>query len=143
MAWGGARSGSGRKPEKSKPAPRSPFAVHDGGAASSTDLREPPEGLAPSLAVYWRKYAPKAIEANTLSPSTVPNFELLCEVHEQKDRILKEVRAGALVGLGLLATYTKQLQSLHKDYKLGAFGKAVDGARPKQAVNPFAKVSGA
>lgn len=82
MPRGGARIGAGRKP-KNKP----DLTVIDGGAAFSgeaSSLLTPPASMPDDQRVFWIEYAPLAIGSRTLTPATVPNFKLLCELEAEK-----------------------------------------------------------
>lgn len=144
MPRGGARPGSGPK-GKSRP-----FEVLDGGALEAGAVSMP-DGMSPEQQACWKLYAPLATERRTLTPSTVPAFQLLCElkvemqaVKETLDRdgrtYIKCVVDGAgnehqeLKAHPLKPDYSKlakQVETLMGRFLLAPFGKPLTIAQPK------------
>jgi len=174
MPRGGARVGAGRKPKKrpaltlvnsrrellphrSTVAATSPDADAkpsdpNGGDSGDDELALPPADLQPAERDVWRVCAPLAIEAQTLTPTTVVGFRELCTVaaitHALADTIHavrtdKEAPARAYGdALKLYTKYAQRLDGLLARFKLTAFGKPVDGAaKPTATVNPWAEVA--
>lgn len=141
MGWGGARVGAGKKPRPK--APKSPFTVFNGAKEITADeCLEPPDDLPPDQQAFWRANAPLAVERQTLTPSTVPTFRLLCELHAKKVLVVKKIDEGELGGLRIFAQLAKQIEGLMARFCLAPFGKPATGEKKKKAVNPFAQVAG-
>jgi len=133
--WGGARIGAGKKPRAK------PFGVVAGHAdADPDDLAVPPSDLSTEQQDFWRSYAPLAIERRTLTPSTIPAFRLLCEVHSKKVMVGAMVDKGALGGLRLFMQLAKQVESLMARFCLAPFGKPATSDKPKPPTNPFSQL---
>lgn len=158
MPRGGARVGSGRKPNPpAAPANvipmRAAAAPPDGGpvppasgevvhpppghpADPIAPLLTPPDDLDEDLAAIWRKFAPSAIEVGTLVEATAPGFRELVELYALKQAIGAHLRKVKQLhskrNEGHLRTYLKLSQRLDVSlgrFKLTAFGKPVDGGR--------------
>jgi len=105
---GGSRLGSGRKPkpfigrsldggidkkrrpdtvEPPKPAPSGPV--------------EPPDGLTSAELDCWRRHAPAAVAAGTLTPATAAEFATLCVIDVFAQRILDEWQVEGLSDRGM------------------------------------------
>ena len=152
---GGARVGSGQKPQR----PR--FPVVDGGASP---LSKAPDDLPAAQQAFWNRWAKHAIEAGTLNERTVAGFELLCELHAEKlamrDTIDRDGRTYVKVvvdGTGtehqelkahpLVAKHlaiTNKVDALMGRFMLTAFGKPSAAPKSKPAgQNVWASVAGA
>jgi hypothetical protein len=151
--WGGARMGSGQKPQKSVPP------VDEAALA----LAEPPDGLRNEYRAFWQAYAPLAIEKRTLTRHTVPSFGLLCEVEHQKRLTLETIEAqgrtfikvtvdGAGVEhqelkahplTGAYGRLAKAAEALMARFGLAPFGKPEQpiGKSKPAAANPWAQVA--
>jgi hypothetical protein len=146
MPRGGARIGAGRKPRQ----PRE-FEVIDGGAAFGAEaeaLLTPPDSLTADEQAFWVSYAPLAIRQRTLTPSTVPNFLLLCELQAEK----KAVRATLDTdGRTYIKAWTDSSGQEHQELKAhplksdyGKLAKDVDRLMARFMLAPFGKpMSGA
>ncbi|OFW37638.1 MAG: hypothetical protein A3J29_06080 [Acidobacteria bacterium RIFCSPLOWO2_12_FULL_67_14b] len=103
-----------------------------------------------SQQVYWRRWAPHAIEQRTLTPATAAGFRELCEVAAFKDELAARLQRFGIdgkAGAERMRTYTRLSQRLDAAlgrFKLTAFGKPADGGGGRRqepgAVNPFAQV---
>jgi len=143
--WGGRRVGAGRKPEP-KRRKQQGLVVFPGGRPEDKALVEPPSGLSEAQALFWRQWAPLALEKRTLTTETVPAFTMLCELEVRRRAIVAEFdREGAEAtpaGLRLYLQAAKQVEGLMGRFCLAPFGKPVVSEKPKQTANPFAQVAG-
>ena len=149
MGWGGARSGAGKKPAKRANLLGIDGAKRERGpelppAESQEDraaLREPPDDMTAGEQKAWRRWAPVAIERDTLTRGTVAGFRELCSRMAQVealDRMTVSDLAGALELLRERRNWGRELNASLKDFHLTAFGKPETSGKPKAAVNPFA-----
>jgi hypothetical protein len=158
MGRGGARIGAGRKPG-SKNRPKAIVLALRGGHRLPQDvapeppvvdvapagLAIPPADLPVAEQAFWARYAPIAIEQRTLVEATVAGFRELSEQFVIKDEMIKHIHvlgATSAEADRLVKRYEKLAQRVDaslKAFKLTAFGKPVEGAKPRQAaVNPWA-----
>lgn len=161
MPRGGRRSGSGRKPV----APAGVVIGLDGirrGAKSATlhpaaspeertSLFEPPVDLPEPLSAgaqrWWRAFAPKAIERQTLTAVEIPGFMELCKRQArvaELDAKIETLGAASQEALDYLRerrAIAKDLSSSLKDFNLTAFGKPVTEKPKKPAANPWSQVA--
>lgn len=129
--WGGARVGSGRKPELV------PVSMDE---IEADPLMLPPSDLPPEQQEFWRAYAPRAIERQTLTEDTIASFRLLCELHAKKTMVSAMVDKGALGGLRVFMQLSKQIESLMARFCLAPFGKPAKTEKRKAPVNPWAQL---
>ncbi len=138
--WGGARTGAGKKP-RAKPLEFAPSHPPADEMDDPEDLAIPPSDLSMEQQDFWRSYAPLAIERLTLTPSTVPSFRLLCELHSKKVLVGTMVDKGALGGLRVFMQLAKQVESLMARFCLAPFGKPAKSEKAKPKHNPWADLA--
>lgn len=95
---GGARIGSGEKPQEAVIAQLRGKVVRGGQNTVKAVLRRPepvpePADLSPAEAELWREMAPEAHAAGTLVPRTVGQFRDLIEAILVKRQMLREIEA--------------------------------------------------
>jgi len=154
MPRGGRRVGAGRKPGQkgivlgmngarrdSPPPPELPPAISE---PERDGLLEPPVDLPEGPKACWRKWAPQAIEARTLTPATEPGFRELClrmfNVLEldKKTAHLGIASQEALPYLRERRGQAAQLNVSLKDFKLTGFGKPATTETPNVGANEWA-----
>lgn len=137
--WGGSRPGAGKKP---KPKPLGVVGVINAQTVDDPDdLCLPPTDLSTEQQDFWRSYAPLAVERNTLTPSTVPAFRLLCRLHAKMVLVESMVDKGALGGLRVFMQLAKQVESLMARFCLAPFGKPAKSEKVKPKDNPWASLA--
>lgn len=124
-----------------------PADLRDGRPAPGLDA-----GVLPSEKDFWRRYAPAAIDQQTLVPATVHGFRELCELAAFKEEYaarLAKYGSDGKTGDQRMRMYTKLSQRLDAAmarFKLTAFGKPIEdagGGRQRESPsNPWAQVSG-
>ena len=140
MPWGGARIGSGRKPKRrnalrlvatadpstpqSSAVPAAPTAPVD------ASLANPPGELPADQGVFWRDYAPKALERGTLIESALPGFRLLCELAAKKATAEQKAAGFGVSEMRLYLELAKRVEASLARFELTGFGKP---ARPTAA----------
>lgn len=131
--WGGARIGSGVKPN--------PVDTDEPIPPELEELALPPSDLTDDQQAFWRAYAPLALKKHTLDESTVPSFRLLCELHAKKAMVGAMVDKGALGGLRIYMQLAKQVENLMGRFCLAPFGKPMKADRPKKEANPWSTLT--
>lgn len=165
MPRGGARAGAGRKPkgdgpvrDRSKrvlampgitlpPALRPPTTLAP--PVTNSALKDPPADLEEDAKPIWQAWAPWAIEQGTLVDATVAGFRELCEQFLVKQALWSRLRTLGIAsaeGDRILKRYEKIVQRIDaslKNFRLTAFGKAMDPGKSKkvEAPNPWASMS--
>lgn len=157
MPRGGARVGAGRKPGQKKVKvlgfrnPNQPAWTPTAPSAPSVDaaVADPPADLGESAKVFWREWAPHAIEQGTLTEAQVAGFRELCE-----QLVVKRALWDRMETLGpasaeadrILKRYEKMAQRVDASlarFRLTSFGKPMGEAKPrKPAANPWASIVG-
>jgi len=137
--WGGARVGAGKKPKS-----LAEKTLH--GTASIKEQRESkpivirgmdvPEDLTPEECAIWRRLAPYALEARTLTKATAEAFADLCR---NRALMLRFAKSGAEAGGPNHRGLLQRVQSQMKDFSLSPFGKPIIGEAPK-VEDPFAEL---
>lgn len=160
MGWGGARSGSGRKPGRPRLVPKP---AKSAVSVEPSSLLDPPAWLPADQREVWRFYAPHAVDAGTLCDRTAGAFAYLCKcvVLEQAmsaalaedgmtvQRITTDVTSGeqsvevkAHPLLAKHAAMAKDINSRMKDFGICPYGKPVVASRKAApAANPWATVA--
>lgn len=149
MAKGGARPGSGPKPQEKRNLLGFPAAVRPADAAAIASLTEPPADLSDAppagelttmtAKAAWRLYAPLAIEQGTLVPNTVPGFrELVQQFVMKEDAAARLMRFGSEGKSGRerarsFAQLAQRLDASLARFKLTAFGKPADSSKKSSA----------
>lgn len=110
-------------------------------------LLKPPEDLLPDEQVCWRKWAPRALKRDALTPETEPGFRTLCERMAQTQRFkarLALIGPATHDGLDIakeLRNWLKDLNTSLKDFRLTGFGKPETSGKPKPVSNPWANIA--
>ena len=140
---GGARPGAGRKP---KPAH---LRAIDGGAghrpavtpsvsAGVAPIEEfdPPDHLSPEVLAIWKRLAPHAYKAQTLTPRMAEQFEILCE-NLVTMRLLARTEAGGSNHRGMIQRVDAELLR----FDLAPIGKPVLEAGDAEKAAPASPLS--
>lgn len=147
-AWGGRRSGAGRKPTprhvkgvtgdtgKRGTVLQHPRAAPASTATSEIEEFDAPDHLTMEERRVWACQAPYAFKARTLTRATALSFERYCRlvVDEREMRNSVLARNGA-DHRGLI----RQVNSLESQFLLTAGGKAMYEAEPQAPANPLSK----
>lgn len=120
--------------------------------AAVVDLAIPPEDLPEAQQAFWRRYAPAALEQQTLVCSTLLGFRELCEQFALKQTLAARITSYKLGAASksadrLLRQYVKLAQRIDASlgrFKLTAFGKPVLPMTTRRPVvsNPWTEVAG-
>jgi P27 family predicted phage terminase small subunit len=165
---GGERVGAGRKPRDPK------FRVLDGNpghralpastsnpppANDKVKVPRPPDRLTAEEKVIWRRLAPEATEAGTLTPRTANTFTLLCTLTVEADEMLAIVKRDGRVYIdnfgnpkahplvGQHRQMAQRVEALMARFSLAPFGKPVSqvaggSGNAQPPVNPWARIVG-
>jgi phage terminase small subunit len=130
--WGGARVGSGAKPQ-----------VHTIPGTKDPELATPPEDMPEDEQGFWRNYAPLAIEKGTLTTHTVAAFRLLCELdaEKRKTRSHLDTQGRTFIKITVDGAGVEH-QELKAHPLTGAYGriaKAVEALMARFGLAPFGK----
>lgn len=182
MPRGGARVGAGRKPKEPRgtritrrsdaittnaapvatPATETPGLRSIEGGRAKEVSRTPPKDLPDDQREFWKRNAPLAIGAGTLTNQTEPSFRLMCELDAEtratKETLDKDGRTYIKVtvdGAGqehqelkahpLTSSYrqlAQRVEAMMARFGLAPFGKPVAGAggKKKTTVSPWAAI---
>ena len=166
MPRGGARTGAGRKPKEDRPRrpqrPPNVVAIDGGRAGEETVSGIPPKDLPEDQQEFWRRNAPRAIAAGTLTPQSIEAFLLLCELDAEKratkSTLDKDGRTyldvtvdgsgqehSSLKAHPLTTSYrqlAQRVEGLLARFGLAPFGKPIAGSRAKSStVSPWAAIA--
>lgn len=147
-AWGGRRSGAGRKPTprhvkgvtgdtgKRGTVLQHPRAAPASTATSEIEEFDAPDDLTADQRIVWLRQAPHAFKNRTLTRAMALSFARYCRlvVDEQEMANSAAARNGA-DHRGLI----RQLNTLESQFLLTASGKAMYEAEPQAPANPLSK----
>ena len=144
MPKGGFRVSAGRKPYKRQQIQLITSQSRPGALeVEARVLLEPPSELPEAEAVVWRKLAPHALEAQTLTPRTAEAFALLCESSVSLRTILAEIREQGWTYLDLVIDGAgqehRQLKANPLVSKYSVMLQRVEAQMKNFAIAPFGK----
>lgn len=169
MGHGGARYGSGRKPKASRTPASAITAAKivaiDSGRGDDIVTKTPPKDLPEDQHDFWRRCAPRAIEAGTLTVQTVEAFRLLCELEAEKRATRATIEKDGRTTMGITTDVTsseqhiqikahpltssyrqlaQRVEALMARFSLAPFGKPVAVGKPKATgESPWARIAAA